>query len=192
MTQTKLELRTNDLTIEHKDHDNDLLVKGYVNKTGQWSKPIRGAKNFRERIMAGAFQRSLDTNSEVWLYAEHDDKKMLAGTRNGSLSLSEDDTGLYMEARISPTSFGKDYHTLIKDGLITNMSFGFRVNEDEWGFGEDGLHERSVTDLTLTEVSIVKSPAYEQSEIHARSDEQTSDGRFFLCPKPICGGNQYV
>ena len=37
-----------------------------------------------------------------------------------------------MEATISDTSWGRDYHTLITDGIIQNMSFGMQVLKDSW------------------------------------------------------------
>ena len=73
-----------------------------------------------------------------------------------------------MTAEISPTSYGKDYHTLINDGILRNMSFGFSVDKDKWKKSHDGIYTREITDLTLYEVSVVTNPAYPQSSIQAR------------------------
>ncbi len=166
----KLEFRDIEIRLDGEEKDSgELLVSGYVNKTGEWSEPLGREKRFIERIMPDTFRNALQKGNEITFLAEHDNSKLLASTRNDSLKLREDDEGLFMEARISATSWGKDYHTLISDGLLTNMSFGMRVNEDKWNKGDDGTYERSITDIDLAEVSVVRNPAYTQSNIQARS-----------------------
>ncbi|MED3946582.1 HK97 family phage prohead protease [Priestia aryabhattai] len=174
MTLNKFELRFND-DINMQTTNDGLLVSGYVNKTNQWSQTLGQRKKFVERILPGAFRKALQNGNEIRFLAEHDKDKVLATTRNGSLTLREDDEGLYMEATISPTSYGRDYHTLIHDGVIQNMSFGMAVLKDSWKKMSDGLYERSISDLALYEVSAVKDPAYAQSTIAARSIEVIED-----------------
>ncbi|APT28592.1 HK97 family phage prohead protease [Bacillus anthracis] len=165
---TKLELRQIDVELSGvKEESGDLLVSGYVNQTGQWSQPLGRENRFIERIESGAFTRALERGNDVHFLAEHDNAKLLASTKNGSLQLREDDKGLYMEARISPTSYGKDYHQLIQDGLLTNMSFGMQVTEQRWDKRDDGTYKRTISDLHLAEVSVVSNPAYAQSRICA-------------------------
>ncbi|MFC0469571.1 phage major capsid protein [Halalkalibacter kiskunsagensis] len=169
----KMEIRTIDLELSGQTEEStgDLLVSGYVNKTGQWSEFLGREKRFKERIMPGTFNKALQKGNDVMFLAEHDSSKLLASTKNGSLTLREDEVGLHMEARISATSWGKDYHQLIKDGLLTNMSFGMRVADDDWKRNDDGTYNRTIKDIHLAEVSAVYSPAYVQSTIQARSIE---------------------
>lgn len=161
----QLELRINEAKFESKD--DGLKVSGYVNKTDQWSQTLGQRKKFVERIRPGAFRKALQNGNEINFLAEHDNAKVLSSTKNGSLILREDDEGLYMEATIAPTSWGRDYHTLIKEGIIQNMSFGMSVLKDSWKKLNDGIYERSITDLALFEVSAVRNPAYVQSTIQA-------------------------
>ncbi|PFU40152.1 phage major capsid protein [Bacillus cereus] len=178
---TQLELRQVDVELSGVKQDSgELLVSGYVNETGQWSQPLGRENRFIERIEPGTFQRALQKGNDVHFLAEHDNAKLLASTKNGSLQLREDDKGLYMEARISPTSWGKDYHQLIQDGLLTNMSFGMQVTEQKWDKRDDGTYQRTISDLTLAEVSVVRNPAYVKSSIKARSLEVTSEDELFL------------
>ncbi|MCM3411884.1 phage major capsid protein [Metabacillus litoralis] len=180
----KMELRTIDVELKSEHQESgELLVSGYVNQTSQWSQPLGREKRFVERIMPGTFSRALDKGNDIHFLAEHDNAKLLASTKNGSLSLREDDNGLYMEARISPTSWGKDYHQLIKDGLLTNMSFGMQVAQDKWEKRSDGTYERTISDITLAEVSVVRNPAYIQSTIQARSLEVISEDESFFMQK---------
>lgn len=164
-----MELRTINVELTGQSDNGELHVAGYVNKTGQWSQPLGREQRFIEKIEPGTFQRALDKGNDIHFLAEHDNKMLLASTKNGSLQLREDEQGLFMEARISPTSWGKDYHQLISDGLLTNMSFGMQVGKDNWEKRSDGLYERSISDISLAEVSVVRNPAYVQSSIQARS-----------------------
>ena len=184
MTKT-LELRATNVELRGvNDETGELTVSGYVNKTGEWSQPLGREKRFIERIVPGTFTRALEKGNDVDLLAEHDSSKLLASTKNGSLNLREDDNGLFMEARISPTSWGKDYHQLIKDGLLTNMSFGMAVGKDAWEKRSDGLYERSIEDISLVEVSVVKNPAYVQSTIQARSIDIIDEPTINLTEEP--------
>ena len=162
-----IELRVSNFDIVN-DTSESLVVSGYVNETGKQSHLLGKRKKFRERIQAGAFTRALSKGNDIHFLAEHDENKILASTRNGSLKLVEDERGLLMTAEISHTPYGRDYHTLIKDGILRNMSFGFTVDKDKWRKLNDGTYTRDVSDLTLYEVSVVTNPAYPQSAISAR------------------------
>lgn len=165
--KNQIELRFKSASVSSTE-DGSLRVSGYVNKTDQQSEILGGKRKFVEKISKGVFKRALSNGRPVDFLAEHDNEKILASTRNESLVLKEDEEGLYMEANIAPTTWGKDTYTLIKHGLYQNMSFGFKVVKDEWRKLERDLYERTIKELELLEVSVVKSPAYSQSTIAAR------------------------
>ena len=150
----------------------DMSVSGYVNMTNQLSHELGFTDKFVEKISPGAFtraiNRSVNEGNDIDFLAEHDDSLVLASTKNGTLHLSEDETGLYMEARIINTSTGRDYYEMIKSGIITNMSFGFYAVEDDWRAVRNDLYERTVNELELFEVSAVRRPAYAASTISNR------------------------
>ena len=163
-----IELRFNNFENVVDESDGKLRVSGYVNEVEKFSHTLGTRKKFKEKICRGTFQKALEKGNDIHFLAEHDDNKILASTRNNSLTLVEDEKGLFMTAEISPTSYGKDYHTLINDGILRNMSFGFSVDKDKWKKSHDGIYTREITDLTLYEVSVVTNPAYPQSSIQAR------------------------
>lgn len=164
----QIELRTNEAQLSSKE-DGTLKVSGYVNKTNEPSEVLGTSKKFIEKISKGAFSRAISRAKEIDFLAEHSSEKLLSSTRNGSLYLKEDDKGLWIEATITPTSYGKDTYELIKSGIFRNMSFGFKSVKDSWKAIENGLYERTIHDLELFEVSVVKTPAYSQSTISARN-----------------------
>ncbi|WP_180229361.1 phage major capsid protein [Bacillus pseudomycoides] len=163
----KMELRFQGTKLS-ANKDDSLTVSGYVNKTGQLSEVLGSTKRFVEKIAKGAFAQAIKNAKEIDFLAEHDAKKILSSTRNGSLQLREDNQGLYLEATIVPTSYGIDTYELIKSGIFQNMSFGFKTLSDSWKSLGNGLFERTITELALYEVSVVKNPAYSQSTIAAR------------------------
>ena len=164
----KMELRMNVSEIR-VDENNGLFVSGYVNKTEETSNILGHTRKFIEKISKGAFSKAIEsTKGDIDFLAEHDNNRILSSTRNNSLKLYEDEKGLFMEAEITPTSWGRDTYTLIKSGIYRNMSFGFKVIKDKWRKVENDLYERTIDELELFEVSVVKNPAYSQSSIAAR------------------------
>lgn len=166
-----LEQRT--LQIRDVSTDDDAMkVAGYVNKNGSVSEILsEDGVVFQETILPQAFTNALAKDDEICFYLEHDPNKILATTKNGTLEVNQDDTGLHMSATIVPTTDGVNAYKLIKSGIITNMSFGFLVNEDSWDT-DGSVPLRTVTDLDLLEVSAVKNPAYTSSTISARSKNE--------------------
>jgi HK97 family phage prohead protease len=165
----KFELRFQKAELRATEDGQVMHVSGYVNKTGQLSNVLGTTTKFVEKIAPGAFARALqNATRDIDFLAEHNDKLILASTRNNSLTLREDNVGLYMEATIAPTSWGRDYYQLIQDGILRNMSFGFVTLKDSWDLRDDGIYERTIEDLELIEVSVVRDPAYSQSTIAAR------------------------
>lgn len=166
----KMELRVQNAELD-ANSDGALKVSGYVNKTNQYSEILGTTKRFKEKIAKGAFSKAIREAKQINFLAEHDSKKILASTRNSSLELTEDEQGLFMSANISPTSWGRDSFQLIKDGILQNMSFGFRTIRDSWKNIGANLYERTIEELELFEVSVVEKPAYTSSTIAARGIE---------------------
>lgn len=167
----KFEIRNMNIVMEAENED--MMVNGIVNVPNQRSQMLmdRRGKTFYEEIEKGAFQNAIDEADEILFLADHNNKHILASTKNDTLQIEETDDGVYMVANIVDTSYGQDTYKLIKSGLISNMSFGFIALEDVWGRAEDGTPLRTVTKMMLKEVSSVKNPAYTQSSIDARGLE---------------------
>lgn len=165
----KIELRLQPLNL--KTEDEQMIVEGLVNKTESWSQTLGNVKRFKEKIVKGAFKKAIDEATVIDFLAEHEKSNLLSTTANDSLELWEDEEGLKMRARIIPTSYGKNFFTLIKEGVIAHMSFGFRVKQDNFKRLADGTYERVISALELLEVSAVRTPAYLASSINARNLE---------------------
>lgn len=149
---------------------NSVDVSGYVNAVERDSKTLWSAfGKFVERIAAGAFKRSLERSDDVQLLLNHDPDKVLGGTKDGTLTLTEDNIGLRARATITDPDVVKK----ARNGELVGWSFGFYDTDD--GVDEtdvDGIRHRYVKDMDLREVSILdksKAPAYVGTLIEARS-----------------------
>lgn len=124
---------------------------------------------FREKINPTSFVTSLSDGSEIWSYWQHDTNKPLArrSASHSSLELRHYDTHLYVRARLNDTSWAKDAHVAVADGLCDGMSFGFKTRKDTWST-MDGVRIRELHDVQLLEVSPVWKPAYGASTVDLR------------------------
>jgi len=90
---------------------------------------------YTEIVSAGAGAKSLARGDlSVPLVLDHDSLRRIAITDNGSLMLSEDEIGLSVLAPdLNPDDFDVRYiMPKIQDGLITEMSFRFRITAGVW------------------------------------------------------------
>lgn len=130
---------------------------------------------FREKIHPSAFTRSIRTGrssqrNDIFALWSHDSSKPLARQANGTLEFEERDDGLVAVATLNPeVRDHADALELVRSGLVRGTSFGFEAVRDEWEYDEDGEATRSLLEVKLFEVSPVVFPAYQASDIDARS-----------------------
>ena len=126
-------------------------------------------------IKPGAFARSLDNGDECYLLVNHNtDELPLARRNSGTLTLSEDETGLLMEAVLDPTNpRAAEVISVLTRGDASEMSFAFTVAPDGQTRTKDGLRE--LRKLNLFEVSICTWGAYSDTSVGLRSVESGDD-----------------
>jgi HK97 family phage prohead protease len=153
-----------ELRVEPTQSDG-MRFTGYAAVFNSDSEPLP----FIERIMPGAFKRSLKARNEVKLFKNHNMDEVLASTRSKTLRLSEDSKGLLAEATLPDTTAGRDLAVLMKRGDVHAMSFGFSVPSKGDRWSDDGM-TRELKEIRLHEVSIVTGfPAYEATTASVRS-----------------------
>jgi HK97 family phage prohead protease len=150
------EKRINLADFEVRETPDGMTFEGYAAVFNSDSVPLP----FTERIAPGAFKRSLQSRNEVKLLWNHDAGEPLASVRGGTLRLVEDARGLKVQATLANTTRGRDVSELIRSKVVDSMSFGFSVIKDSWS--NDGA-VRTLEAVRLFEVSVVSSPAYEQT-----------------------------
>ena len=150
-----------------------VTISGYVNAVERDSKILDKMKagyssvkgDFVERIESGVFNRSLAKKSKIPIMLNH--SRELTAT---DITIKEDNIGLYAKFTTSDEEVRKSAN----DGSLTGWSFGF-VNPKEYLEDlENGLQRRVLTDLDLTEISILTiPPAYIATSIEVRAFADT-------------------
>lgn len=151
--------------------ENTRKIGGYINVTERESEILYNknkGKWFKETMKKGVFERALDRANDIPLLLQHDWDKKLASTSNKTLNLREDQVGLRFEAEIEDEKL----YSEIRDGKINHCSFGFSVVTEQIEPINNRLEKRSVEEINLYEVSLVKNPAYVGSIVEARQYEQ--------------------
>lgn len=131
---------------------------------------------FREQIAPGAFKEAIGRDDVVFVI--NHEGLPLARTRSGTLTLREDDHGLYMETELD--SLDPDVQSIVpkmKRGDLDKMSFAFLPSKQEWDESGD-MPLRTVKEAELFDVSIVTTPAYEGTDIGLRSLEKYREQQF--------------
>lgn len=165
--------------------DGKRTITGYAVKWDQLSEKMGWFQRFREKFQRGSFADSL-TNDDQYMHWNHNDDIVLARKKNGTLRLEEDDTGLRFEADMPSNQWGDYAYEAVQRGDVDKMSFGFKMQGEEWDDNDEDNVVRTVTKAQLFEVSPVPYPAFPQSEAQARSiDKVYEDYRAANEPEPV-------
>jgi HK97 family phage prohead protease len=110
--------------------------------------------DYTEVVRRGAFSKTLAEGADVPFKLNHDGMT-LARTKSGTMRLSEDSTGLHVEADLDPSNGQvRDIRSAMDRGDLDEMSFAFRVTRQEWS---PDWTQRDITEVNLSkgDVSIV-------------------------------------
>jgi uncharacterized protein len=150
----------------------DIAVRGHAAMWDKlaWIGPPRFG--FSERFEKGAFRETINGGADVRYLFNHNPDHVLARTKNGTLRLNEDPSGLRVDAELAPTTVGRDLAILMERGIVNQMSVGMQVLEDRWDevAGNDGnaYEQRTIIRAKLFDVSAVTYPAYEETDAGLR------------------------
>lgn len=142
---------------------------------------------FDEVIESGALDQADLT--DVRFLVNHDVSKIpLARSRrnngNSTMKLTPDAQGLNLDWVKLDTENNAEARALksaVQRGDITGMSFMFSVDDEEWENLESDHPTRHIRKIgSVVEVSAVTFPAYESTEIYARSKEALDNARSAL------------
>lgn len=110
-------------------------------------------------IEPGAFAKTLvEDITRIKILSGHNDCLLPIGV---PVELREDDKGLFLSAKISDTSLGRDVKTLIKDGVLSELSIGY--DPVIFDYDADGI--RHLREVRLWEVSVVTWAMNDQAVI---------------------------
>lgn len=151
-----------------------VLLDGYVNAVDRYSRPMSSPTGrFIEKIVPGTFKKALERAENVDLLLDHNKERKLGSIKEGNLQLFEDNIGL----RAICTVKDKEVIEKARKNQLRGWSFGFLSNKDTWEGEKGELQKRSVSDIDLTEVSIIDSnmtPIYIGTSIEKRGSQEVT------------------
>lgn len=135
----------------------------------------RLSEELTERLASSAFERTIRDGHDIKLLVDHDPSACMGRTntsRSAKLALWTDDKGL----RFSCPYDGDDpdhrrMRAKIGNGSIAGCSFRFHTGggKGERMLSERGMDWRELTDIDISEVSLVYDPAYPATNCDVRS-----------------------
>ena len=175
----ELERRSYSFEVRAEETENGNIITGrpivYNSKTDLgW---------FDEIIEGGALNKTDLT--DVRFLVNHDLSKIpLARSRrnngNSTMQLSVNEFGMDIRVTLDTenNSEARALYSAVQRGDITGMSFMFGVNDEEWENLDSDHPTRRIKEIsTVVEVSAVTFPAYDSTEINARSKEALDSAR---------------
>lgn len=138
---------------------------------------------FDEVIESGAL--NMTDLTDVRFLVNHDTSRIpLARSRrnngNSTMQLTVDEQGMGIRVVLDTenNSEARALYSAVQRGDISGMSFMFGVRDEEWENIDTDHPTRHIRDIsTVVEVSAVTFPAYESTEINARSKEALENAR---------------
>jgi len=148
-----------------KRFDTEFYVEGYA--TTFDTPYVMGEKHGVQYFESVSRSALIDADmSDVIMQYNHEGK-VLARMSNGTLGVETDGTGLFIYADLSKSRAAQDMYEEIRAGLITQMSWAFRVDSDVY---DNGTRTRVIKRMKkVYDVSAVSHPANPDTEIVARS-----------------------
>ena len=148
-----------------KENPESRQVVGYASVFNSLSENLGG---FKEKIDRNAFDGVME--DDVRALFNHDPNYILGRTLSNTLKLSVDDNGLRYEFDAPDTTFGNDLLVSLERGDVSQSSFGFIVEEDNWEKDDSGAVIRTIQKVSrLLDVSPVTYPAYPEASVGKRN-----------------------
>lgn len=153
------------INYEVRSEDGNPVIEGYF---AVYNSMYEIAPGMSESIAPGAFQNSL--SNDIRMLINHDTTLVIGRTAAHTLELRDDSHGLWAKAPVNPKdSAAMDAHARVERGDVSQASIGFNIIKEDTEIREDGSVHWTIREAELAEVSICTFPAYQETNISARS-----------------------
>ncbi len=151
-----------------REDNKELIIEGYF---VVFNSNYEITDGMSESVAPGAFKNTLA--DDIRALVNHDSTLVLGRTSAHTLELREDEHGLWGRIVINPNdSDAVNLYERVKRGDVSQCSFGFDILSEETEFSDNGDVHWTIKEVRLYEVSCVTFPAYQQTNIDARSAEK--------------------
>ena len=126
------------------------------------------APGMSESIAPGAFASTL--GGDIRALTNHDTTLVLGRTGAGTMTIREDEHGLWADVEINPNdSDAMNTYARVQRGDVSQCSIGFSIRSEDTDVREDGSVHWTIREVELFEVSVCTFPAYAETNVSARS-----------------------
>lgn len=151
-----------------REDGENLSIEGYF---AVFDSNYEIAPGMSESIAQGAFSRTI--SGDIRALINHDTTLVLGRTKANTLQLREDAHGLWGHIDINPNDGdAMNLYERVKRGDVDQCSFGFDIRSEDTDINEDGSVHWTIKDVDLFEVSCCTFPAYETTNISARTAQR--------------------
>ena len=162
----QMEFRTAEF--KTREEDGEPIIEGYF---AVFNSDYNIAPGMSESVDPGAFDNTLE--NDIRALVNHDTTLVLGRTKSGTLELETDDHGLFGRIRVNTNDTdAMNLYERVKRGDVSGCSFGFNINDEETELRDDGETHWTIKDIDLFEVSCCTFPAYEETNISARTKQK--------------------
>lgn len=166
----KRQVRSAQTEFQTREDGDNRTIEGYF---AVFNSNYEIAPGMTESVAPGAFSRTI--SGDIRALINHDTTLVLGRTKANTLKLREDSHGLWGEIDINPNDVdAMNLYERVKRGDVDQCSFGFYVRSEDTDISENGDIHWTLKDVDLFEVSCCTFPAYEQTNISARTAERDS------------------
>lgn len=151
-----------------REAGNDLFIDGYYAVFNSEYQLWEGAS---EIIKPGAFTNSV--SGDVRALINHDSSLVLGRTKAGTLTLRQDERGLWGSIKINRDDVdAMNLYARVQRGDVDQCSFGFDIKRETFVDLGDGKCRWEIEEVDpLYEVSVCTFPAYTETSVSARKQD---------------------
>lgn len=151
-----------------RDDSDNPSIEGYF---AVFNSNYEICQGMTESVAPGAFANSI--SGDIRALINHDTTLVLGRTSAHTLELREDEHGLWGKITVNPNDGdAMNLYERVKRGDVNGCSFGFEIVKEDSEVRNDGSVHWTIRDVNLFEVSCCTFPAYESTNISARSEER--------------------
>ena len=148
--------------------NDDLFIEGYFSVFNSEYPLWEGAS---EIVKPGAFTNSV--SGDVRALINHDSSLVLGRTKAGTLTLRQDERGLWGSIRINRADVdAMNLYARVQRGDVDQCSFGFEIKRETFVDLGGGKCRWEIEEVDpLYEVSVCTFPAYTETSVSARKQD---------------------
>ena len=151
-----------------EDGENNPHIEGYFAVFNSTYDIMPGMS---ESIAPGAFDGA--EAEDIRALTNHDTTLVLGRTTAGTLTIRQDEHGLWGDIAVNPNdSDAMNTWSRVQRGDVSQCSIGFEILDEEAEYREDGSAHWTIRKVKLWEVSVCTFPAYEETNVQARSADR--------------------